>query len=96
MQNADFKIRPYKINSSEPVTDDYITIVKVGDTNVGLAKAPLGIAIPDAWKWPKERVIVTNAYTGFTAWGKQEDLTLRAEDGGWYLEPTDNLVYDGE
>ena len=96
LQNADFKIRPYKINSSEPVTDDYITIVKVGDTNVGLAKAPLGIAIPDAWKWPKERVIVTNAYTGFTAWGKQEDLTLRAEDGGWYLEPTDNLVYDGE
>ena len=94
LQNADFKIRPYKINSSEPVTDDYITIVKVGDTVEGLAKAPLGIAIPDKWKWPKERVIVTNAYAGFMAWGKQADLTLRAEDGGWYLEPKENMVYE--
>ena len=91
-QDADFKIRPYKINSTEAV-DDYITIVKTGDTEQGLAKAPLGIAIPDAWQWPKERIIVTNAYTGFAAWGKQEDLKLRADEGGWYKEPTDGKVY---
>ena len=94
LQNADFKIRPYKIRSTEPVTDDYITIAKVGDIENGLAKAPLGIAIPDAWKWPKERVIVTNAYAGFSAWGKQADLTLRAEEGGWYKEPIEGQVYE--
>ena len=94
LQNADFKIRPYKTRTTEPVTDDYITITKVGDTENGLAKAPLGIAIPDVWKWPKERVIVTNAYSGFSAWGKQTDLTLRAEEGGWYKEPTDGQVYE--
>ena len=68
--------------------------LKVGDTVEGLAKAPLGIAIPDKWKWPKELVIVTDAYSGFAAWGKQADLTLRAEEGGWYLEPTEDKVYE--
>lgn len=95
-QNADFKIRPFKINSdptdeSNAVTG-YITIVKEGNPG-GLAEAPLGIAIPDKWKWPLERINVTNAYEGFTAWGSQEDLTLRADLGGWYQEPTEGMVY---
>lgn len=95
-QNADFKIRPYKINSDPTVETNavtgYITIVKVGNPS-GLAEAPLGIAIPDKWKWPLERINVTNAYEGFTAWGSQEDLTLRADLGGWYQEPTSGMVY---
>ena len=97
-QNADFKIRPFKIGASpddlsKSVSNDYIGIVKEGNPS-GLAQAPLGIAIPDKWKWPKERINITNAYEGFIAWGKQSDLTLRAETGGWYQNPTADMVYD--
>ncbi len=97
-QNADFKIRPFKIGASpddlsKSVSNDYIGIVKEGNPS-GLAQAPLGIAIPDKWKWPKERINITNAYEGFIAWGKQADLTLRAETGGWYQNPTAEMVYD--
>ena len=97
-QNADFKIRPFKIGAdpddlSKSVSNDYIGIVKEGNPS-GLAQAPLGIAIPDKWKWPKERINITNAYEGFVAWGKQTDLTLRAETGGWYQNPTADMVYD--
>ena len=97
-QNADFKIRPFKVGAnpddlSQSVSNDYIGIVKEGNPS-GLAKAPLGIAIPAKWKWPKERVNITNAYEGFVAWGSQVDLTLRAEEGGWYQEPTTGLVYE--
>ena len=96
-QNADFKIRPYKINSDPTIETNTIngdiTIVKEGDTENELPHAPLGIAIPAKWKWPKERVVVSDAYTGFTAWGKQEDLTLRAGLGGWYETPVSGQVY---
>jgi hypothetical protein len=96
-QNADFKIRPYKINSDPTIETNAvngdITIVKEGDTENELPHAPLGIAIPAKWKWPKERVVVSDAYTGFTAWGKQEDLTLRAGLGGWYETPVSGQVY---
>lgn len=95
-QNAEFKIRPYKINSDrtneDNARDGYIEIVKEGQTD-GLAKAPLGIAIPAKWLWPLERINVTNAYEGFTEWGSQADLTLRAEEGGWYQSPSSGLVY---
>lgn len=97
-QNADFKIRPFKIGAnpddlSQSVSNDYIGIVKEGNPS-GLAQAPLGIAIPDKWKWPKERVNITNAYEGFISWGKQTDLTLKAEAGGWYQNPTSGTVYE--
>ena len=97
-QNADFKIRPFKIGAnpddlSQSVSNDYIGIVKEGNPS-GLAQAPLGIAIPAKWKWPKERVNITNAYEGFIAWGKQTSLELKAETGGWYQEPTSGMVYE--
>jgi hypothetical protein len=97
-QNADFKIRPFKIGAnpddlSQSVSNDFIGIVKEGNPS-GLAQAPLGIAIPDKWKWPKERVNITNAYEGFIAWGKQTDLSLKAETGGWYQSPTAGMVYE--
>lgn len=97
-QNADFKIRPFKIGAnpddlSQSVSNDYIGIVKEGNPS-GLAKAPLGIAIPYKWKWPKERVNITNAYEGFIAWGKQSDLTLKAGAGGWYKNPTSGTIYE--
>lgn len=97
-QNAVFKIRPFKIGAnpddlSQSVSNDYIGIVKEGNPS-GLAQAPLGIAIPDKWKWPKERVNITNAYEGFIAWGKQTSLALKAETGGWYQEPTSGMVYE--
>ena len=95
-QNADFKIRPFRIGTDH--TDEanavtgYITIIKSGNPE-GLGMAPLGLVIPDKWKWPKERVIVNYAYDGFTAWGKQDDLTLRADQGGWYQSPRTGTVY---
>jgi hypothetical protein len=95
-QDADFMIRPFKINSEpteENATSGYITIVKSGNAEKGFASAPLGIVIPDKWKWPQERVPIPDAYAGFISWGKQEDLTLRAEEGGWYQNPT-GLVYE--
>lgn len=95
-QNPGFKIRAFKINS-DPTNEDnarssFVEIVQEGNPS-GLPQAPVGIAIPDKWKWPKERVNVTNAYEGFVAWGSQDNLALRAEDGGWYKEPAADLVY---
>ena len=95
-QNPGFKIRAFKINS-DPTNEDnarssFVEIVQEGNPS-GLPQAPVGIAIPDKWKWPKERVNVTNAYEGFIAWGSQDNLALRAEDGGWYKEPAANSVY---
>ena len=95
-QTADFKIRPFKANSDPTVStnavNDYITVVTSSNSE-GLGKAPLGIAIPAKWKWPKERVVINNAYSGFTAWGKQSDLTLKAGQSGWYQTPNSGTVY---
>lgn len=95
-QTADFKIRPFKVNSNPTVStnavNDYITVVTSSNSE-GLGKAPLGIAIPAKWKWPKERVVVNNAYSGFTAWGKQSDLTLKADQSSWYQTPNSGTVY---
>ena len=95
-QTADFKIRPFKVNSDPTVStnavNDYITVVTSSNSE-GLGKAPLGIAIPAKWKWPKERVVINNAYSGFTAWGKQSDLTLKAGQSGWYQTPNSGTVY---
>ena len=94
-QNADFKIRPFRINSNPNdeanAVDGYISIVKEG-VNTGLW-GPLGLAIPAKWKWPKERYTVNYAYPQFTDWGKEADLTLRADEAGWYENPTSGLVY---
>ena len=94
-QNADFKIRPFRINSDPTdeanAVDGYISIVKEG-VNTGLW-GPLGLAIPTKWKWPKERYTVNYAYPQFTDWGKEADLTLRADESGWYEYPTSGLVY---
>ena len=94
-QSADFKIRPFRINSNPNdeanAADGYISIVKQG-VNTGLW-GPLGLAIPAKWKWPKERYTVNYAYPQFTDWGKEADLTLRADESGWYEYPTSGLVY---
>lgn len=94
-QNADFKIRPFRINSNpndeDNATSDYITIVKEG-VSTGLW-GPLGLAIPAKWKWPKERNIINTAYLGFTDWGKSSDLTARTELSNWYETPESGLVY---
>lgn len=94
-QNADFKIRPFRINSNpndeDNATSDDITIVKEG-VSTGLW-GPLGLAIPAKWKWPKERNIINTAYLGFTDWGKSSDLTARTELSNWYETPESGLVY---
>ena len=94
-QNADFKIRPFRINSDPTdeanAVDGFISIVKEG-VNTGLW-GPLGLAIPAKWKWPKERYTVNYAYPEFTDWGKTSDLTLRADEAGWYENPASGLVY---
>lgn len=100
LQNADFKIRPFKIGAdpddlTQSVASDFIGIVREGNPS-GLAQAPLGIAIPDKWKWPIERTNITNAYEGFTEWGSSADLTLKAEAGGWYQTPASAALVYGE
>ena len=94
-QSADFKIRPFRIGSNPDedtgAVSGYITIQKAGEAD-GLW-GPLGLAVPGKWKWPLERYTVNYAYPDFTAWGKSSDLTLRAELGGWYENPTSGRVY---
>lgn len=94
-QNADFKIRPFRINSDPSdeanAVDGYISIVKQG-VSTGLW-GPLGLAIPAKWKWPNERNTINYAYPQFTDWGKEADLTLRADESGWYEYPESGLVY---
>lgn len=94
-QNADFKIRPYKINSNpnneENAVDGYISIVKEGNNKE--LWGPLGLAIPAKWKWPKERKTVNFAYPEFTDWGKEADLTLRPGKSGWYENPDSRYIY---
>ena len=94
-QNADFKIRPFRIGSNPDeetgAVSGYITIQKAG-VETGLW-GPLGLAIPDKWKWPLERYQVNYAYPEFTDWGKTADLTLRAEESGWFKNPTSGRVY---
>ena len=94
-QNADFRIRPFRINSNPNdeanATSGYITIVKEG--NGKELWGPLGLAIPAKWKWPKERNTINYAYPAFTEWGKSSDLTLRPGLSGWYENPTSGLVY---
>ena len=94
-QSADFKIRPFKIGSNPDeetgAVDGYITIQKAGVAD-GLW-GPLGLAIPGKWKWPLERYTVNYAYPDFTAWGKTADLTLRAEQSGWFQNPVSGRVY---
>ena len=94
-QSADFKIRPFRINSNPNdeanATSGYITIVKEG--NGEELWGPLGLAIPAKWKWPKERNTINYAYPAFTEWGKSSDLTLRPGLSGWYENPASGLVY---
>lgn len=94
-QNADFRIRPFRINSNPNddanATSGYITIVKEG--NGKELWGPLGLAIPAKWKWPKERNTINYAYPAFTEWGKSSDLTLRPGLSGWYENPASGLVY---
>ncbi len=50
---------------------------------------PYGIRIASSnWKWPKERVVITEAYAGFAAWAN--DATAAAS---WYNEPINGKVY---
>ena len=94
-QNADFKIRPFRINSNPNdeanAVDGYITIAKEG-VETGLW-GPLGLAIPAKWKWPKERKTINWVYLGFTDWGKSSNLTVRTELSNWYETPEPGLVY---
>lgn len=106
LQNAAFKIRPYKINSERTeanAVSDYITIAN--ETTKGedgkIAKAPLGIAIPAEWKWPSERTIVTiayptpndNSHSGFATYGSEEDPVVRVGLTDWYKYPVEEYVY---
>jgi len=98
-QEADFKIKPYKKNADPSVddpleTDDgFIGIIEEGNPS-GLPKAPVGIVIPDKWKWPIERTNVTNAYPEFVAWGKQENVNLRKAKSDWYKSHVSGTVVE--
>ena len=106
LQNADFKIRPYKINSERTEKNAITDFIRIASmTTKGedgrIAKAPLGIAIPSEWKWPLERVVVTDAYPtpddnshpGFASYGSESDSIVRIGLTDWYKYPVSSEVY---
>ena len=105
LQNVAFKIRPYKINSER--TDEnavsgfiYIANQTTKGKDGKIAKVPLGIAIPAKWRWPLERVVVTDAYptpddnshSGFATYGSEEDPVVRIGLSDWYNYPVSDNV----
>lgn len=51
--------------------------------------APYGICIASSnWKWPKERVVITEAYAGFGAWAQNATA-----EPTWYNDPIAGKVY---
>lgn len=87
------------------VIDNKATEVNMGDFSVKVGKsdgtvttvsppatgsAPQMICVPTGWKWPKERVNITEAYEKFGEWGADYTKT------DWYTTPTDEkYVYGG-
>lgn len=50
---------------------------------------PYAIRIASSWKWPKERVLITEAYTGFATWA--QDAT---SEPNWYNNSEGGKVMD--
>lgn len=65
----------------------YVTKDKTSVTSVnapGKGEVPQMICVPATWKWPKERVNISDAYPLFGEWGSNW------KDNTWY----DNCVDD--
>lgn len=101
---ADFKIKPYAKGSdfndvtARKIKDDdgYIRTSALVTMESETATAPIGLVFPCKWHWPKERVIVSNAYDNFTQWGSLPDAKVRATVSDWYKSPVSGQVVTWE
>lgn len=50
---------------------------------------PYALRVASAWKWPKERIQITDAYAGFALWA--QDATTETE---WYNNPQSDKVME--
>lgn len=104
IEQADFKIMPYAKGSdfSDPTArkekdgDGYIRTSALVTMESETATAPIGLVFPCKWHWPKERVIVSNAYNNFNKWGSLPNATVRATVSDWYKYPKSGQVVTWE
>ena len=100
IEQADFRIMPYAKGSDfndatarkEKDGDGYIRTSALVTMERETATAPIGLVFPCKWHWPKERVIVSNAYDNFTQWGSLPDAKVRATVSDWYKSPVSGQV----
>ncbi len=60
-----------------------ITPGQVDDETIGAT--PQILCLPSAWRWPRERVKISDAYPRITDWFKNKDTNT-----DWYLYPNEN------
>lgn len=104
IEQADFRIMPYAKGSDfndatarkEKDGDGYIRTSALVTMESETATAPIGLVFPCKWHWPKERVIVSNAYDNFTQWGSLPDAKVRATVSDWYKSPVSGQVVTWE
>lgn len=100
LDNAPFCIRPCKTGSGSDAEENRLEkenngYIGLSDMDSNRGKAPIGLRFPVKWRWPNERVIVTNAYSNFIAWGSEENGKTRASISNWYESNYDtNLIAD--
>jgi len=104
IEQADFRIMPYAKGSDfsdltarkEKDGDGYIRTSALVTMESETATAPIGLVFPCKWHWPKERVIVSNAYDNFNKWGSLPNATVRATVSDWYKSPKSGQVVTWE
>lgn len=100
LDNAPFCIRPCKTGSGSDAEENRLEkenngYIGLSDMDSNRGKAPIGLRFPVKWRWPNERVIVTNAYSNFIAWGSEVNGKTRASISNWYESNYDtNLIAD--
>ena len=100
LDNAPFCIRPCKTGSGSDAEENRLEkenngYIGLSDMDSNRGKAPIGLRFPVKWRWPNERVIVTNAYSNFIAWGSEVNGKTRASISNWYESNFDtNLIAD--
>lgn len=89
LDNAPFRIMPCKTGSGSDAAENQLEknnngFIDLSDMNSDRGKAPIGLRFPIKWRWPNERVIVTDAYEYFNQWAGNPDIVTRATQADWY------------
>lgn len=86
-----------KVGSNFSLTEDGDFYISDGQREIHIPKFTNGFQAGDApyalrvtsstWKWPKERILITDAYTGFAKWAQNA-----TEKPNWYDSPVSGKV----